>query len=179
MEDTERLSRGALAELINRLKERTAGPEEVHRLLGEFVASVSSVETPRPELLRCLAEVFATYLDGSHKTLDKAFLLVRNKRGNPGADAEKEVNIAVAILDMRLRDSELDHNAALDKAAAAFSCGTTKAEQAWKRQRVEAFNALRANRATQGNAFTREEWGRACKIARVPKARWVPPKRGK
>src|SRR5215472_12508527 len=82
----ERPSWGELAELISRLDERTAGPEEVRRLLGEFVTCVSNGETPPAQLLRCLRNSFTAYLDGSQGSLDKAFLLTRGTRGHPGAD---------------------------------------------------------------------------------------------
>jgi hypothetical protein len=137
---------------------------------------VSNGEPPAAQLLRCLRNAFAAYLDGSQGSLDKAFRLTRGRRGHPGADIERAVDIATAILDRRLAGE--NHETAIEKVSEAFGCGTTKAAESWQAHRVEAVDVLRATRAFDANGLTLEEWLRACEIADIPdgRSRWTSPK---
>jgi hypothetical protein len=165
MREDERLSSGNLARLASLLNERAAQPEEVRHLLAEFVACVTAGEQPPGELLSCMRDVFAGYLSGAYKTLDRAFLVVRNRRGNPGADEVREFEIANAIMEHRMNN--LSHEEALAEASAQFSCSTTKASTAWRRKREEVFYALRLMQSLSGNGLTADELQRAREIADV------------
>jgi hypothetical protein len=151
-------SSSKLIQIAFAARDGTTNRGDVCEALKLFCGCTRAKEPIPLQLIRFVAESFGRYLgfkdnygpdERSAKSLDSAFGLLRRK-GRPGADDKVRMEIAAAVLRLRLRG--IPHQEALACVAEAYGWGITLTGKAFRDHLASAVALLRIERP-----FTLEE----------------------
>lgn len=137
------------------VRDGTSNPDDVRRLLRFFCKTIEKQEPTPPELVRFIREAFRRYLSRKVNSLDKAFGLVRGKRGKPQSDRRKSIEIAAAVLRYRLAGKSYDR--AVEETKREFRCSKTTVADAWRNHKNVALYLERNGRPITPYPWSDEE----------------------
>jgi hypothetical protein len=185
---TEPLSEAQAHQLIWRVADGTATPEEARRLIVEFVAQADAGAVA-PELFRHVVDCLRTFAQGERElrpnrnegrerpeaitvaTLDGAFGLTRPRRGKPRNAPAEDATVAVEVLDTALRE-RCSVPKALERVAETHLTNgrppwsVSQIKHLWSVHKAAALPMLRLQR---GKPWTPDEITRIVKLyARTP-----------
>jgi hypothetical protein len=149
-EKPEKLSRAAIHEIAQDVREGEASPKDARSLLECFCGAVDDREAIPPELLRHLRDAFRAFLN-DEKTIEAALGIAR-KTGRPRADPEIRMQMAEAIL--RLRLDGMAHQEALSTVSEQFGWGETIVAEAWRTHQQDAIVLLDLEHWLESDSWT-------------------------
>lgn len=161
MDDDELLSNGDVYFLASRVIEGIATPNEARRLIAEFVRKAARPKQVDERLIEHVRECFAAFLSGDARSLDKAFGLIRRKRGQPELDEQPTMDAAAMVLEARLAGAS--HQEALAKVETARReaklpvSSESQIGGAWRDYKRDALLLCRLRRWERGEAWTPTE----------------------
>ena len=169
MDDDTRLSPASINYLVSIVADGTATPEEARELLVEFVRRSSTNQQIDRRLIEHLSICISAFLDGRKlldpaprvgrdrpfgvpiTSMEKAFGLRRVGPGGPRTDPDTLAEVAMEVLDRRLRGESFQDAAvavADDRKARGAPVSTeSQVRAAWTRHQADGFWMLRLSKA--------------------------------
>lgn len=159
----ERLTPATIHGIACDVRDGTADPEDVKRILLYYVRIIQRGEDVPAELRDFLKSAFDSYLQNKASSVDQALGLIRPRQGRTKADENEQMLLAAQVLAARIDGKS--HQDALEDVAEDFECGKTKVGEAWKKQKGQAYHLLRYLRMISGEGpFTESEERKLSKI---------------
>ena len=167
-----------------RVEEGTATPKEATELIAEFVRQEHHGQI-EPRLVFHVARCFAAFLAGERQrsptiqthysadwvpinSLDKAFGLVRPRRGQPRVDPEARITVAVEVLRKMVAGDTLEvasEAVAADRRKNGLPISSeTDVREAWADHKGDALMLIRPEVSPSGAPWTNEEIKRLTEI---------------
>jgi hypothetical protein len=144
------------------VREKTADPADVKRILTYFCGLVEEGRSLPIEILDYLKDSFRLYLADTTKGMESALGLKRGKRGRPKASADKRTAIATEILRHLLGGCNSEE--AISRVGNEFHKESSVLYQAWAAHKQDALFVLRVERALDKYPWTQEEVQRLSEI---------------
>ena len=161
LEDIEILSPANIQDIVLKVRDGEADPEDVRRLL-ETICHLIATNKPIPlEALQYIKDSFLDHLN-DQKSLDRAFGIKRKESGRPKADEDQRQAMACEFL--RLRVSGKSATFTENAVCSEFHRGRTVIREAWAEHKQFALHALRVQRIFENRAWTDKERSRLKKI---------------